>query len=113
MKTEDMPALPEPAVWRARGQIWSLSELHRQGLIDEADRLFSAEQVISYAAQAVAAERERCENLLELQQASYEREIQIEVAAERERCARLCENLRVIGREADKFDCAHAIRELA
>lgn len=34
-------------------------------------------------------------------------------AAERERCARLCENLRVIGREADKFDCAHAIRELA
>jgi hypothetical protein len=31
-------------------------------------------------------------------------------AAERERCARLCETLRVVWREADKFDCANAIR---
>lgn len=34
---------------------------------------------------AVVAERERYETVLKLQQASYEREIQIEVAAERER----------------------------
>jgi hypothetical protein len=32
------------------------------------------------------------------------------VAAERERCAIVCENLRIINRDVDKFDCANAIR---
>lgn len=52
----------------------------------------------------VFAERERWDMLVQMLA-----EVR---AVERERCAQRCENLRVIGREADQFDCAHAIREL-
>ena len=41
---------------------------------------------------------------------ALEYKIDAAVAAERERCAKLCEELRIVGRETDKFDCAHAIR---
>jgi acyl-CoA reductase-like NAD-dependent aldehyde dehydrogenase len=49
----------------------------------------SREQMIAYAAAAVAAEREHWQHVAQVQQASYEREIAIEVAAERERIAAL------------------------
>ena len=45
----------------------------------------------AFVRHAVAAERADRDRVLALQQASYEREIRIEVEIERERCARLCE----------------------
>jgi hypothetical protein len=61
---------------------------------------------------AVAAERERLENLLALQKQSYEREIALEVAAERERCAALCLSRSANGnyRADNREDCAALIR---
>ena len=43
------------------------------------------------AAAAVLQEREHWQHVAQVQQASYEREIVIEVEAERERCATICE----------------------
>ena len=60
---------------------------------------------------AAQGEIARLRATLQLQQASYEREIQIEVAAERERCAALCELMML---RSDKphtpADCAAVIR---
>jgi hypothetical protein len=47
--------------------------------------LYSEDQMRAYAAAAVAAEREHWQHVAQVQQASYEREIVIEVEAERER----------------------------
>lgn len=60
----DIP-LPEPAMWYARGNVFSLKAIMQQGWHLEATVLFDADQMRAYAAACVAAERERCARLCE------------------------------------------------
>jgi hypothetical protein len=66
------------------------------------------EEARRFMAFAAAAERTQYEHTLALQQASYEREIKIEVAAERAACADICDQHASIEGIAQR--CADAIR---
>lgn len=49
MNSDKLPELPKPAIWRARGQIWSEEEIFRRGWMDEAEGLFTVEQMLAVA----------------------------------------------------------------
>lgn len=55
----DIP-LPEPAMWYARGNVFSLEAIMQQGWHLEATGLFDVNKMRAYAEACVAAERERC-----------------------------------------------------
>lgn len=94
-----------------------LPDPHWRWETDPADA-YTADQMRAYAAEQVAAERERWIGGVRVQTPTdaIEQEIQAHarraVAAERERCAKVCEslNMRPAKRPLSALDCARAIR---
>jgi len=84
--SDTLPQMPEPEFF---------GYTQHDAISTATVRGYTADQLRAYAAAAVAAEREHWQHVAQVQQASYEREIAIEVEAERERCALICEMRRI------------------